>query len=400
MGSAVTDNTGDMQARPLTKFPNLFRERPARNDDPSIQRVFAGSSLPLELLTLAWASVLGGYTGSEDVLFRVNDEVVSVDVSSGHIEKISRETSNDGESGATSITIEEDGDELSRKQDEASLQGDSLTPGSNGSRETTGPSLRHETSSKPYLNLHYLASSGQLTVHSRDLFPPQYLKELSDQLLSEISRRTRREVTPPGSEKHDLRLSIVNAEPQLMHGPQLLHELLAPQRDSHGCALQYLESDGQTRSFTYLDLFSHANRLAGKLVHQLHQQSTVPSRLVIPVLLPQCPELYITLLAILQTGAAFCPLGTDMPPERIKFIMEDVDAPFLVTSEKHIGLLPKSLKLDVCLVDNANGDGVGLQHAQGLNAQDEYIFRQPSTNDTAYVVYSKHFKYRCCLLAS
>ena len=218
--------------------------------------------------------------------------------------------------------------------------------------------------------------------------------------MSEISRRTQREVPSPGTNDHDLRLSIINAEPQLLPGPQLLHEILPQRRDSQGCALQYLGSDGQIRSFTYIDLISRAKVLAGKLVRELRQRGVGPSRLVIPVLLSQCPELYITLLAILQIGAAFCPLGTDMPQERIKFITEDVDAPFLVTSEKHISLLPGSLKLDVCLVDDVNGNGVNMQHAQGLNEKGEYTFRQPSPNDSAYVMYSKHLICRCYLLFS
>ena len=400
MESAVEDIAGDMQGRPLTKFPNLFRERIARNDGPSIQRVFAGSQLPSELLTLAWASVLGGYAGSEDVLFRVNDGVIMVNTSSGRISNIPRGAPDNGESGATSITIGDDGDKFSPGQHEHSFQADSLSSGTNGSNDKPESSSEHQTSADHYLNLYYLTSRGELTVHSRGLLPPRHLQELCHQVLAEISHRTQPEVHAPGPEKHVLRLSIINSKPQLLPGPQLLHDLLARQRDSKGCALQYLESDGQIRSFTYVDLFSHAKVMAGKLVHQLRQQSIIPSRLVIPVLLPQCPELYITLLAILQIGAAFCPLGIDMPQERIKFIMEDVGAPLLVTCEQHIGLVPESLELDVCLVDDVNGNGVDLQHTQGLNAQNEYTFRQPSPDDTAYVMYSKHFKCRCRLLAS
>jgi len=388
--SAVEDIAGDMQGRPLTKFPNLFRERIARNDGPSIQRVFADSQLPPELLTLAWASVLGGYAGSEDVLFRVNDGAVRVNTSSGHVSKLSCGASDDGKSGATSITIVEDGDEFSPEQNGDSFQADALTPGSNGSNDQSITSFRHDSSSQSYLNIHYLASTGQITVNSRGLLPQHHLQELCHQVLTEISRSMQRGDSSPLTEKYASRLSIINAEPQLMPGSQLLHELLAPQRDSHGCALQYLKSDGQIRSLTYADLFFHANRLAGKLLHELRQQSSVLGRLVIPVLLPQCPELYITLLAILQIGAAFCPLGIDMPKERIEFIMEDIDAPLLVTSAKHTGLLPKSLRLDVCLVDDVIRDGLDLPLVQGSNEQDQLTFRQASPGDTAYVMYSKH----------
>jgi len=387
---AVEESPGTMHERPLTKFPSLFHERTARNDDTLSHRGFAGSLLPPELLTLAWASVLGGYTGSEEVLFCVNDSTVCVNTRTGHVLKVPYETSRNRRSGTTSIVTAED------EVEDDSSRLDALAPASNGSNDKIKSSSKHETSSAPtertsFLDIHYLASSGQLALHSRGLLPPQHLEVLCQQVLSEIVRRTQREVHTPGAEKHDPRLSVINAEPQLLPGPQLLHELLAPQRDSKGCALQYLGSNEQIRSFTYVDLFSHARVLAGKLVHHLRQRESIPDRLVIPVLLPQCPELYIALLAILQIGAAFCPLGTEMPQERVKFIAEDVDASLLVTSKRHIGLLPKGLKPDVCLVDDMDGDGVDLQHAQDFNEQDECNFRQPLPRDTAYVMYSKHF---------
>jgi amino acid adenylation domain-containing protein len=49
-------------------------------------------------------------------------------------------------------------------------------------------------------------------------------------------------------------------------------------------------------------------------------------------LLPQCPELYIVLLAILKAGKAFCPLNLDTPDERLKFILSDVSANLIITS--------------------------------------------------------------------
>jgi len=389
---AVEGSPGILHERPLTKFPNLFLERTPRNDEILSHRAFAGSLLPPELLTLAWASVLGGYAGSADVLFRINDNTVCVNTKTGHVLKVPYETARDREPSTTTIITEED-----EPGDSSHL--DSLVSASNGSNDKSEALSKHGNPSilagrAPFLRLNYFASSGQLTLHSRGLLPPQHLEELCRQVLSGISRRTQREVQSPGAEKHDPRLSIINAEPQLLPGPRLLHELLAPHRDSKTCALQYLESGGQIHSFKYIDIFSHAKLLAGKLVRKLHERSVVTSRLVIPVLLPQCPELYIALLAILQIGAAFCPLGTDMPHERIKFIVGDVDAPLLVTSEKNMILLPGSFKLDVCLVDVASQHGADLQHAQGPDEQAQYTFRQPSPSDTAYVMYSKHFM-RC-----
>ncbi|RXG44662.1 hypothetical protein VDGE_30478 [Verticillium dahliae] len=53
---------------------------------------------------------------------------------------------------------------------------------------------------------------------------------------------------------------------------------------------------------------------------------------IVPVLVPQSTQLYIALLAILKAGGAFCPLNLDAPPERIKFILQDVGARVVLTT--------------------------------------------------------------------
>lgn len=53
---------------------------------------------------------------------------------------------------------------------------------------------------------------------------------------------------------------------------------------------------------------------------------------IIPLLMPQCSELYIAILAILKAGAAFCPLHLDAPVNRIKFIVNDVAARLIITT--------------------------------------------------------------------
>ncbi len=56
------------------------------------------------------------------------------------------------------------------------------------------------------------------------------------------------------------------------------------------------------------------------------------SRASCRVLIPQGPALYISLLAILKAGGAFCPLNLDAPPERISFILGDVAATVVLST--------------------------------------------------------------------
>jgi non-ribosomal peptide synthetase component F len=92
---------------------------------------------------------------------------------------------------------------------------------------------------------------------------------------------------------------------------------------------------------SYEDLHSSASKLSASICEALGTQQHNQQN-VIPVLLPQCPNLYIAILAILKAGAAFCPLNLDAPPDRVKFILGDVAAKVVVTTRKLASRIPSS----------------------------------------------------------
>ncbi len=96
----------------------------------------------------------------------------------------------------------------------------------------------------------------------------------------------------------------------------------------------FRSSGGFRQDFSYKELHSEADRLAVRIRTLLQSLKVAdrPEQDVIPVLIPQCAELYISILAILKAGAAFCPLHLDAPVERIKFIIEDVAAQLVITT--------------------------------------------------------------------
>jgi ferricrocin synthase len=127
-------------------------------------------------------------------------------------------------------------------------------------------------------------------------------------------------------------LSIVNPERKLLHGPRFLHQLVHDTSEST-IAIDFLSSRKQRVQLSYQDLDQLSDRLAKRLTSALtrcYNNST--SDFVIPVLIPQSPELYVAQVAILKSGAAFCPLNLDVPPERLTFIIKDVGARVVVTT--------------------------------------------------------------------
>lgn len=124
--------------------------------------------------------------------------------------------------------------------------------------------------------------------------------------------------------------SILNPYPKSLPGPSLLHQLVSD-GSSPGIALEYRAPDGSHTKLSYLELHRQAGRLARRIASILESRQGLGQN-VVPVLLPQSPPLYISQLAILGAGAAFCPLNLDAPPERVKFIVGDVDAKLIITS--------------------------------------------------------------------
>ncbi|EXJ88439.1 hypothetical protein A1O1_05369 [Capronia coronata CBS 617.96] len=124
-------------------------------------------------------------------------------------------------------------------------------------------------------------------------------------------------------------LSIVNQDRRTLPGPQLLHELVAvPDKDT--LILDFLLADGERVELTYDRFHRLTDVLAGDISHALPSKQS--GNHVVPVIIPQCPELYIAWVAVLKAGAAFCPVSHDVPPERLKFIVKDVEASFALTT--------------------------------------------------------------------
>ncbi|KAJ5730217.1 uncharacterized protein N7483_004725 [Penicillium malachiteum] len=107
--------------------------------------------------------------------------------------------------------------------------------------------------------------------------------------------------------------------------------------------------------------------------------------MVVPVLLPQSLELYITWLAILKAGGAFCPLNTDAPPERIEFILQDVAATVVITQGALATRIPQGASVTVI---NPDGIQIGKEEEQTEQAISDSPCVNISPTDLAYIMYT------------
>lgn len=171
-------------------------------------------------------------------------------------------------------------------------------------------------------------------------------------------------------------LSIINEPPSILHGPGLLHELI-PRLHHDATAIDFLEHGSKRRRFSYSTLHSLSDALAARMTEILARlESASP---IIPVFLPQSPELYVVLLAILKAGKAFCPLNLDTPPERLRFILDDISANLIITFASYHDYIRAATTIEVVLADH---------ELPSCNSHLSCSIPQPSTDHLAYVLYT------------
>ena len=231
------------------------------------------------------------------------------------------------------------------------------------------------------MELHFDTEARKCDLYSNGSIPQDHLAQIASlfqrQLLS--AEKTRKESTLSGAS--DMRLSILNEQPKVAPGPKLLHELVFPTGPVGQDAIEYYESLQVSTQVSYVDLWDRATELS-RLIRQRVRRKTSNTRRVVPLLVPQSPALYIAMLAVLQAGFAFCPLQLDAPPERLKFILEDVQATLILTTEDLAHKIPSVSDLDVLCVHgkiDCSCEVDGEEEDEGLVLD---------SKSTAYVMYT------------
>ena len=150
-----------------------------------------------------------------------------------------------------------------------------------------------------------------------------------------------------------------------------LHQLFEAQVARTPDAVAVIFADQQ---LTYQALNTRSNQLA----HALQAQGVGPEVLV-SICVERSLEMMVGILGILKAGGAYIPLDPAYPAERIATILQEIDAPLLLTQEKLLATLPTQ-----------------AARVLVLDTQWETIARYPSTNpsrdvtsrNAAYAIYT------------
>jgi len=158
-----------------------------------------------------------------------------------------------------------------------------------------------------------------------------------------------------------------------LDGGATLHQLFEQQVARRPEAVS-LTCDGV--SLTYAQVNARANRIARRLI----EHGVKPETLV-GLCLDRSNEIVIAILAILKSGGAYLPIDLAYPPDRLAFMLEDAQAPVLLTQRELTSKLPAT-KARVLRIED-------VLDASSADRSDEANLPATSGPDNlAYVIYT------------
>ncbi|MBN3960152.1 non-ribosomal peptide synthetase [Nostoc sp. NMS8] len=152
---------------------------------------------------------------------------------------------------------------------------------------------------------------------------------------------------------------------------QCIHHLFADQVEQFSGAVAVVF--GQQK-LTYQELNAQTNQLA----HYLQKLGVKPGVLV-GICVERSVSMVVGLLAILKAGAAYVPLDTEYPEERLAFIIEDTQISVLLTTHKLADVVPKQQAHVVCF--DTDAAAIALESEQNLTTE-------VTSDNLAYVIYT------------
>ena len=175
-----------------------------------------------------------------------------------------------------------------------------------------------------------------------------YSERLGQALAESIVAVSQRMMQQPNEKVR--RLSIVSArqEEELGHLRQTAMGD-APFRFFHECISHFAQTQPEHEAlvavdakFTYKEMDEATNRIANGL-----RERGVKACDRVALLLPRTSRLILSLFGVLKAGAAYIPCDPEYPADRVKLILEDSEARYIITTPDRMDSVPVDKAIDV-----------------------------------------------------
>lgn len=206
-----------------------------------------------------------------------------------------------------------------------------------------------------------------------DKMPLATTGKIDRKALPQPKRQAVTDLRKPTLSESDLQKILVKWNTTQTHYPseKCVHQLFEDQVEKTPDSIAVVFEDQQ---LTYCKLNQKANQLA----HYLQKLGVKPETPV-GICVERSVEMMIGLLGILKASAAYVPLDPNYPKERLRFILEDTQSPFIITQEHLREVLPHKETTTVYL----DGDSAKI-------GQEPFSDPQAAVNSRclAYIIYT------------
>ena len=175
-----------------------------------------------------------------------------------------------------------------------------------------------------------------------------YSARLGNALAESIVAVAERMMAQPQIKVRQLSIVSKNQEEELSHLRQAATGD-APFKIFHECITHFALTQPEQAaliacdaSYTYREMDEATNRIA----NSLRQRGVQPGDRV-ALLLPRTSRLILSMFGVQKAGAAYIPCDPDYPVDRVKLILEDSEARFIITTADRIVSIPADKAIDV-----------------------------------------------------
>ncbi len=180
--------------------------------------------------------------------------------------------------------------------------------------------------------------------YDKNLYSAALMSHLGDSLRFVLSQLVEKPEQPA---KH---ISLITPErEEQLQGFRCVAQSDIPIKLLHQGLEEHARNKPQHRALVACDgewSYEQFNAMANRIAHNLIAQGVQPGMRV-AMLLPRTSALVCTIFGILKAGAAYIPCDPDYPADRVRHVLDDSEARFIITNKAKLADFEDGLALDV-----------------------------------------------------